>query len=519
MKRRLTDEQEHEIIKLHQEKTTGYIAKIYDVSRQTISNTLKKHNIQPKKPGTPKGQKRGKRVTCLSVKNEFAPYAIKFLSNILNIEETDGKFFLDIFCLVDNNRWVATRDQMKRRIARNSWCKVCNRNAKRFAAYKALEDIASSHGGKLISEQYLDSNQLLVWECSNKKHKTWEATASSITQGSWCKQCQHEQVRRRSSIKIEDLKEKAASLGGSLVDTEYCGWDFKYLWKCKLGHKFRCSAGKVLDGRWCSKCSPHFLSEEICRAHFEQIFNKKFKKCKPPWLLSEKNTRLELDGYCDELKIAFEHNGAQHYRVSRYCKSKEELSIIIRNDNRKNTLCKQQGVKLITIPELNRKVKVKDLKNFIIDECNKLDIQLPQTTNQLIIDYKNVHTPTSIRIFDELIAIVRDRKGRLLSEKYLGCDTALLWYCDIHKKTWNAYPKNIKKGSWCPVCKGLVKDTSWVKSLASKNKGVCLSLDEDFVYRHARIVLVWQCDNNHPSFTASPRKVVNGYWCTSCKSK
>ena len=50
---------------------------------------------------------------------------------------------------------------------------------------------------------------------------------------------------------------------------------------------------------------------------FEDYFGMEFPSCWPGWL-----NGLELDGYCEELDIAFEYNGEQHYKYIPYFHNK-----------------------------------------------------------------------------------------------------------------------------------------------------------------------------------------------------
>ena len=53
-----------------------------------------------------------------------------------------------------------------------------------------------------------------------------------------------------------------------------------------------------------------FIREERCRRIFEDILGEKFPNVRPSWLLNkETGCRLELDGYCQKLKLAFNGNG------------------------------------------------------------------------------------------------------------------------------------------------------------------------------------------------------------------
>ena len=54
-----------------------------------------------------------------------------------------------------------------------------------------------------------------------------------------------------------------------------------------------------------------FIREERCRRIFEDILGEKFPNVRPSWLLNKKTGyRLELDGYCPKLKLAFEYDGS-----------------------------------------------------------------------------------------------------------------------------------------------------------------------------------------------------------------
>ena len=79
-------------------------------------------------------------------------------------------------------------------------------------------------------------------------------------------------------------------------------------------------------------------------------------KTRPPWLLNNTGHFLELDGYCEELKLAFEHHGVQHYRPCRFSASQteEELTKKFEDQQRRDALklklCTDHGVRLIVVP-------------------------------------------------------------------------------------------------------------------------------------------------------------------------
>lgn len=72
---------------------------------------------------------------------------------------------------------------------------------------------------------------------------------------------------------------------------------------------------------------------------------------------------LELDCYNEELKIAIEYNGIQHYKhPNQFNMTNEAFIKQLRRDELKRELCDNNGVYLITVPYT---VKDKDIMEFI----------------------------------------------------------------------------------------------------------------------------------------------------------
>lgn len=92
--------------------------------------------------------------------------------------------------------------------------------------------------------------------------------------------------------------------------------------------------------------------ERISRRVFEYLFKKPFVKVRPDFLKNPETGRnLELDGYNEELKIAFEYNGMQHYCFPHvYNKTKKDFEQQLRRDKFKLEKCNEHGIYLIIIP-------------------------------------------------------------------------------------------------------------------------------------------------------------------------
>jgi hypothetical protein len=112
----------------------------------------------------------------------------------------------------------------------------------------------------------------------------------------------------------------------------------------------------------CDMCAG-LKREPRCRAWFENRFQKIFSKTRPSWLLNNTGHFLELDGYCEELKLAFEHHGVQHYKPCRFSASQteEELTKKFEDQQRRDALkfklCTSHGVRLVVIPYYEKNIE------------------------------------------------------------------------------------------------------------------------------------------------------------------
>lgn len=114
-------------------------------------------------------------------------------------------------------------------------------------------------------------------------------------------------------------------------------------------------------------------NENRCRDIFETIFKKPFPNCRPDIMTRKlKGTKLELDGYNQELKLAFEYNGPQHYKfIPMFHKNYEDFIKQVQRDKEKRELCKEHNITLIEIPYT---VKYEELYNYIVLQLNELNI-------------------------------------------------------------------------------------------------------------------------------------------------
>lgn len=390
----------------------------------------------------------------------------------------------------------------------NTWCPHCSNRAK--LTIEQMQELALQKGGKCLSKEYINVDTKLKWQC--EKGHQWNSIPYLIKNGSWCPKCN---VIKRSTAQrssIDNMVELAANRGGKCISKTYTNFQTPLTWECNNGHQWSAKPGNIKKGTWCPKCSAG-LGERICRVFFEQLFGVEFIKTYPDWLLNSDGNQMELDGYNDTLKLAFEHQGGQHYYIDGFfIKNQEQLDKRKRNDSTKIELCKKNGINLIQIPEIPKHLKIEGVKKFIKDECLRLSVFLPKNFNKIKVDLLHAYTPEDS--LEELKNLANSKGGECMSDVYLGTQSNMQWQCKEGHQ-WTALANSIKRGSWCPVCAGTIKLTiKEMKELAEVHNGLCLSNE----YINNNTALLWQCKKGH-QFKARPDNVKGGTWCPKCGIK
>jgi hypothetical protein len=180
------------------------------------------------------------------------------------------------------------------------------------------------------------------------------------------------------------------------------------------------------NGSWCPICQTN-IGEELVRATLQEAFpNHKFIRTrKPEWLCG-----LELDGYNEELKLAFEYNGIQHYNnVDYHHGSVEKLEKQKENDMLKAEYCRMQEVHLMVVPYT---VKFKNIRSFVREY---ITTKLPNLEISPIVgkDEDFYNSVRSIRTpqeqFDKFLRIVAEKGGVCKSTKYAGYNGVMHVVC------------------------------------------------------------------------------------------
>lgn len=358
-------------------------------------------------------------------------------------------------------------------------------------------DSKTNRQGRLLSTEYKALNTDYEWECEFG-HR-WKTTANIIRRGFWCSHCY-------GNIKgsIEEMKQIGKDRGGKCLSSKYINSRSKLLWQCSLNHRWKATPNKIKKGRWCSKCSAS-LSERLVNICFNTIFNEPFNKEKPEWL-KYKNIYLELDGYSEKLKLAFEHNGSQHYTRS-FNMSKEKFEKRLFYDKWKVKKCKENNIKLIVIPPLFEFLPLEQLKNFIVFQCTEMNVELPPNIDDIEIDYNEAYKhPLNENKLKDIKKFAKSKNGKCLSKFYVNCYTKLKFECENGHIFWQK-PNELGK-CWCYECSTTrKKHIEEILEFAKKINLILLSKE----YKNQNEDLEWKCPICNDSWMRSYKRMQRSY--------
>ncbi len=431
----------------------------------------------------------------------------------LSAEYVNNRTKLQWQC-AEGHQWEARPSDVKQ----ETWCPQCGRDrinralAERKLTIEEMQFLAESRGGKCLSSEYVNKETKLKWQCA-KEHK-WRAIPNSVKRGSWCLVC----AGLRPGT-IEEMLAIAKEKGGKCLSKKYLGAHKKLLWECSESHQWDATPNNIKRGSWCLQCS-NKISERICREAFEQIFQTDFKTRKSKWLVNEDSNKLELDGYSPTLKLAFEHQGEQHFKITYYTPTPEKLERRIRDDHKKKELCEARGITLIEVETIldkfghfisNQDEFNDQVKHHIGKLCKRKGVLLPENFESLKLDLSKAY---QLKKLAEMQKIAKARGGECLSKHYITSAIKLEFKCAKGHR-WKAVPDSIKQRCWCPDCAGKRKGTlEAMQKIATSRGGQCLSSE----YVNANIKLKWECAKSH-QWAATPSNIKRGNWCLVCAGK
>ena len=231
-------------------------------------------------------------------------------------------------------------------------------------SYKYVKETFEKRGDTLLSEKYKDNATKLDYKCG-KCGDICSIPFLHYQRGRGCANCAGNKKHT-----LEFVKETFEKRGDILLSEKYKDNMSKLDYKCgKCDNKCNIAFSNYKQGQGCPHCCKS-RSEKLTREIFERIMVCKFPSIKPDFLKNlETGCNLELDGYNENLKLAFEYNGIQHYKFTEHFhKTEDNFKKQRERDEFKYKRCIEMGITLICIPYTFNCYKPEELEIYIKDQ-------------------------------------------------------------------------------------------------------------------------------------------------------
>lgn len=246
-------------------------------------------------------------------------------------------------------------------IKRGHWCPECAHQ--RVHGFEVKRFIENKGGTLNANWSYINKKNKFEIECK-EKHR-WKTNWDCLSEDSWCPYCAGHTVDENTVRKIIEDK------GGKLnLNWQYTKSTDKFFVVCEKGHRWATCWNVIRSGHWCPHCKV-YRNEQLFRETLEKYTGHFFPSQRPRWL--KYNTRpLELDGYNEKEKIAFEYQGNHHYTVG-FFSGKLSLEEVRKRDEFKKKQCELHGVTLIVMPYwVTKENWVLEINNILNTDRNNL---------------------------------------------------------------------------------------------------------------------------------------------------
>ena len=270
-----------------------------------------------------------KRISVSDIKTFCDKTDLTILSNLNSIKKSSTYF--KVKCTkghISKTCWKS--------LQQGKGCPTCNKITK--IPYDYIKKLVEEKGGILLTPVYKNKDSYLKIRCK-KCFYEFKITYRNIRNNHWCPKC-----AGKVSPTHEELQEAASQVEGVCCNPlDYKNNKTKLKWKCKKGHTFFMRWNGVQGGTWCPICAGKESRAELKIKEFVDSLGLKCSKELLKNIGISTKSRMDVDLYIPEKKVAIEYNGLV-WHSTRFNKDKKKAM-------RKFKLCQQAGIKLITIFE------------------------------------------------------------------------------------------------------------------------------------------------------------------------
>lgn len=360
-----------------------------------------------------------RRTNARSMKIKIALEIIDAANAILLSEFQAASKKIKVRCKDCGHEWSSTVT-----LLRNSSCKPCSYKRNSAKRLRPIDEVIADLDK--VGIDYIDDYRGANYPIKVKHRKCGHITENQkihvLKKGFGCNTCWR--------VSEDDYVEYANRHGGKVLEIA-SSTRKKSKWLCKNGCEFRRSLSEMkLNDRFCNICSRQ-LSERLCKAVFEILFDVEFEKVKLPDLRGLKGGMLEFDLFNEGLKIAVEHQGSHHYRLRNKFDTAGRLTQQQKHDELKRQYCVERGIALFEIPELFYQTSLEDLPDTINEQALSFGIELKTDYRQLIAEIDPIGISTSDEMaFEALQSLASEIGYKLLEKKFRGGHAFHKFRCD-----------------------------------------------------------------------------------------
>lgn len=246
----------------------------------------------------------------------------------------------------------------------------------RIESYNTTKDIVTKKNGILLEDEskFVNRVQKLKIKCDN--NHIFYMSSKHLVSDHWCPMCAYDPSKYFEKL-CKYVKERNAKI---VCNTVYKTITTNFLIKCHNNHEFKINLMRIEQNQWCPTCNLR-LHEAYCKFTLENLTGKKFATHRPDWLKIKKSKKgMEIDLYNEELNLAIEYNGKQHYEfVPHFHRNKEKFTSLVERDKLKKERIEEQNINYIVIPYTEKD----NLHNFILQKLKELNIEIDENVHAL----------------------------------------------------------------------------------------------------------------------------------------
>lgn len=398
----------------------------------------------------------------------------------------------DIKCLTHNIIWESTVGDAYR------GAKICPECRSIMGDWK---EFANEKNYTIVNEDGIYA----TFKCTEGHEWKTQKNHVKFTLCKWCS---------GKRISIESIVEKIKSRGFELLNIDEIETTrSKGKFKCAKGHEWECQTHNVYDGKsGCPHCSTT-TGERRCRFILETIFEKPFCKTRSVVVIADQ--RLELDMYNEELRIACEYNGIQHYICDpnyfhKYGGFEEQRE----RDLVKRNFCLDNGIHLIEVPYTS--VRFQDTVGFIISKLHfspKINWAQKEIEFNSLDDNNAMSTEVEVNEWTEAAGA---KGGKFIKSQSNG--KRMMQHFECSKgHAFSLQPSDVRRGRWCHACSGRMPLTAEV--ISDQLASVDMTLESSFLSSGEQITIKCiNCDSEYDTCwdNCKQRELKKG--CRECAS-